>query len=124
MAVQPGAEDADQQDALVAIAAKPLAALGLELRAVQRLIADGRLRAVAIGRRRFTRKSYLLALVDELSPVAPTRRDDEPEDDLLVAVARAAARRAKRDRRSRDKGPNVSEEIAGSVRIPFSRKLR
>lgn len=39
----------------MAIAARPLAAVGLELRAVQRLIADVRLRAVVIGRRGFTR---------------------------------------------------------------------
>ena len=125
------AYSADPPDSLVPIAGKPLSELGLELRAVQRLIAVGWLRVVAIGRRRFTKRSYLLALVDELRPVGPKARKDEPEkvDELAVAVALAAARRAKRAGGRKAPWParqpsDVSDEIAREVRVPFRRKLR
>jgi hypothetical protein len=85
------------RDELVAIAAQPLKAHGLELHAVQRLIEDGKLRAVRIGHRAFTKRSALLALVDELPPIAKPSRGEpvESQDDLRVAVA-AAARRQQR----------------------------
>jgi hypothetical protein len=83
------------RDELVAVAAKPLAALGLELRAIQRLVADGKLRAVRIGRRVFTRRAYLLALVDELAPATAADDPEEEPDELAIAVAKAAQRRAR-----------------------------
>ncbi len=89
--------DAQPVDELVAIAAEPLAALGLELRAVQTLVAEGRLRAVQIGRRRFTRRSYLLALVDELE-VATAEPKAKPADVLTLAASKAARRASARNR--------------------------
>lgn len=90
--------DATPADELVAVAADPLAALGLELRAVQTLIADGKLRAVQIGRRRFTKLSYLLALVDELEAERPTSPHGQPADVLALAASKAARRASTRKR--------------------------
>ncbi|HLK40593.1 MAG TPA: hypothetical protein VKU41_27765 [Polyangiaceae bacterium] len=87
------------RDELVPLDAQSLAAYGLEHNAVARLVAAGKLRAVRIGRRNFTRRSYLLALVDELPQVRRTRdtEDDAPErDDLGEAVAKMAARASAR----------------------------
>ena len=77
-------------DRLIPIARGPLAELGLEIKPVLRLIAAGALKVVEIGRRRFTKLSYLVALVDELPAATST---PEPEDDDLTAATRAAARR-------------------------------
>lgn len=90
--VEAGAAEPRPSDDLVALNAAGLAAIGLELRSIQKLVAAGRLRAVEIGRRRFTKRSYLLALVDELP--AAVRKADEDGDALRVAVAKAGQRRA------------------------------
>lgn len=89
-------------DDLVPIALEPLAAIGLELKAILALVEAGHLRAVTIGRRRFTKKSLLLALVDELphaarsaSGPAPKAAKDE-RSELERTVHRAAMRRARR----------------------------
>lgn len=74
--------DVEPRDELVAICAEGLEPYGLELRAVQTLIAEGRLRAVQIGRRRFTKRSYLLALVDELETEQPAPPRGQPVDVL------------------------------------------
>jgi hypothetical protein len=88
---------ASPPDTLVPIAADAIDALGLELRAVQRLIADGRLKAVEIGRRKFTKASYLLALVDELPAVGRAHAVAvDGHDELQEAFAAAARRRAAR----------------------------
>jgi hypothetical protein len=79
-------------DRLVPVERVALRELGLEERAIRRLVEGGELRAVTIGRRRFTRLSYLLSLVDEL-PQA--RAHVEPVDDI-EAAARKRARRAGR----------------------------
>lgn len=83
-------------DDLVHVALGPISALGLELRPVQALIADGRLKTIVIGRRRFTKKSLLLALVDELPHAARAACGPAPkrDDALAKAVERAATRRA------------------------------
>lgn len=84
-------------DELVAVAAEPLEAMGLELAAVRALVTSGRLKAVRIGRRVFTKRSYLLAMVDELpaavsTPAVPV----ETHDELQEAVARAAKRKERK----------------------------
>jgi len=85
---------------LVAIAPGPLATFGLEHAAVSRLVAEGRLRAVRIGRRLFTTHSRLLALVDELPEAVRTQpAPAEDRDDLHEAV-RAMARRSVRKHKS------------------------
>ena len=84
-------------DALVAVAAEPLAALGLEYGPVLRLAQSGELRSVWIGRRRFTKRSWLVALADTLP--AATSTPDEP-DDLRAAVAKAARRQVRRTTRA------------------------
>jgi hypothetical protein len=96
--------DAEPRDELVAIAADALKPYGLELRAVQTLIADGLLRAVTIGRRRFTRRSLLLALVDEL-PTSTHVPADQPKADVLTLAASKAARRASARNRIGGKEP-------------------
>lgn len=83
--------DATPSDSLIAIAKEPLAELGLELKAVRKLIADGALRTVAIGRRTFTKTSYLTALVDSL----PAAKAVGATDDLAIAAQKRAARRSK-----------------------------
>lgn len=85
------------RDELVALAPKPLAAMGLEHAAVARLVAEGRLRAVTIGRRRFTKRSYLLALVDEL-PTPKRAPAPAVEQDALREAVTAMARRSARKR--------------------------
>jgi len=89
------------RDELVPIAAKEIGALGLELRAVQRLIAEGKLRAVDIGRRRFTTRARLLALVNELPAVGP-HEQDPPADELLEATRKAAERRSRKSAKARE----------------------
>lgn len=88
------------RDELVPLSPAPLAAMGLEHAAVLRLVAEGRLRAVTIGRRRFTKRSYLLALVDEL-PVAKRGPGPAPDrrDALREAVEAMARRRARKTAR-------------------------
>jgi hypothetical protein len=85
-------------DELVAVCAEGLAPFGLELRAVQSLIAEGKLRAVQIGRRRFTKRSLLLALVDELEVHAAPERDAKAADVLTLAASKAARRASARNR--------------------------
>ncbi len=81
----------------MAIAAEPLPALGLEHRAVQTLVAECRQLPVHIGRRRITRRSYLLALVDELE-VATAEPKAKPADVLTLAASKAARRASARNR--------------------------
>ncbi len=87
-------------DELVPLTAEALAKMGLEARAVHRLVVNGALKTVAIGRRRFTRRSYLLALVDTLPAVehrnTKPAKVTAPQSDLEIAVAKSAARRARR----------------------------
>lgn len=78
-------------DALVPIAAEPLAGLGLEYRPTLALAQAGTLKTVWIGRRRFTKQSWLVALADAL----PLATDAAPEDELAQAAAKRAARVAR-----------------------------
>jgi hypothetical protein len=81
--------ETQKPDELVPITQADLEPFGLELRPIRRLIAAGKLRVVEIGRRRFTKRSFLLALVDELPAVRG------PQDaDKVVVDPREAARRA------------------------------
>ncbi len=82
--------DSKPADELVQIAREPLAKHGLELKPIQRFINAGTLKVVEVGRRRFTKLSYLLALVDQL----PAPKSAEPEDDIAAAARKRAARRA------------------------------
>jgi hypothetical protein len=90
--------DAEPTDTLVAIAAEPLAVYGLELKPVLRLADDGALKTVAIGRRRFTKLSYLLALVDTL-PAA--NAVNEEESSVVVTMRRHVDRMARRAAKAR-----------------------
>lgn len=83
---------APPHDELVAVAPKPLAALGLEYRPTLALAQAGTLRTVWIGRRRFTRRSWLAALAEALPPACSA----QPEDDLAEAARRRASRRSLR----------------------------
>jgi hypothetical protein len=82
--------DAGPVDALIPISAAGLRPYGLELRPIVRLAEEGRLRSVAIGRRRYTTLRHLLALVDVLPAAVPA----EPTDDVALAARKRAARRA------------------------------
>ena len=54
-----------------------VAKCGLELAAVRRLVREGRLHPVTIGRRRYVRRSALLALLDELEAApGPTKKTE------------------------------------------------
>ena len=75
-------------DGLVPVTAEGLAAEGLEYRPIVALAQAGTLRTVWIGRKRYTRKSWLVALADKLPPATA----EVPDDD----VANAARRRARR----------------------------
>lgn len=68
-----------------------LADVPLEAKAKARLVRDGKLKAVHIGRETYTRRSYVAALVDVLEPV---KRASAPVDDLADAVTKRALRRS------------------------------
>jgi hypothetical protein len=76
-------------DDLVPLTLKAVEARGLELRPLVRLAEAGTLKTVRIGRRRYTRASWLAGLADALPPAA----DVEPADELTAAARRRAARR-------------------------------
>jgi excisionase family DNA binding protein len=78
-----------------------LDACGLERRAVEALIREGRLRAVKIGRRVYVRRSAVVALVDELpawtpnaGPLPGAKTEDDDLGRAVMAVAKRRARRA------------------------------
>jgi hypothetical protein len=87
--------DAQAADELVR-----LADVDLEAKAKARLVRDGSLKVVRIGRELFTKRSYLLALVDELPAHRPADvaepEAEELRSDLEIAVARASKRRGRR----------------------------
>ncbi|HEY4013759.1 MAG TPA: hypothetical protein VGM06_10495 [Polyangiaceae bacterium] len=76
-------------DELVAIERKALKPIGLEYAPVLALAQAGTLRTVWIGRRRFTRRSWLVALAD----ILPAAVDAEPTDDIGLAAAKRAVRK-------------------------------
>jgi hypothetical protein len=75
-------------DELIPVTATALEPLQLEYRPVVALAQSGTLRTVWIGRRRYTKRSWLLALADEL----PAATQTAPDDDLAIAAAKRAAR--------------------------------
>ncbi len=77
-------------DELVPLTPEALAALGLEHRPVVRLVERGELASIKIGRRRYTRRSWLAQLAEK-TPIVPSR-PAVPKDDLLDAVRKRAAR--------------------------------
>jgi hypothetical protein len=81
-------EDADD---LIPVSPDALEPLGLEYRPVVALAQSGTLRTVWIGRRRFTKRSWLVALADAL----PSATDTAPGDELALAAAKRAARVAR-----------------------------
>lgn len=94
-------------DALDAYRAAPfedelvkLADVPIEARARTRLVRDGRLRVIKLGRRLYTRRSYIAKLVDELPPLAtaPSPRKEE-YDAVVEAVRRKALRRQGKGRK-------------------------
>jgi hypothetical protein len=87
------------RDELVALSPAPLAAMGLEHAAVLRLVATGNLKAVKVGRRVFTKRSYLLSLVDELPPVRQRGPTVAPGDALREALAKIAERQRRKAER-------------------------
>jgi hypothetical protein len=80
-------------DELVRIAPAPLRALDLEYNAILKHAQSGDLRTAWIGRARYTRKSWLAALLEKLPPAADAH---QPIDDIAVAARRIAERRVAR----------------------------
>jgi hypothetical protein len=78
------------QDALIPVTADALKPLGLEYGPIVRHAQTGTLRTCWIGRNRFTKLSWLLALVEALPPATT----DAPEDDLTEAARKRARRRS------------------------------
>ena len=75
-------------DELVPITAEALTPLQFEHRAVVRLAEAGQLRTVRIGRRRYTRASWLAELADKL-PIAASHAGTvapAPVDELMMAL--------------------------------------
>jgi hypothetical protein len=79
-------------DDLVPLTHEALAERQLEHRAVVRLAESGELRTVKIGRRRYTRASWLADLAGKLAASAPTCRPVVSERDQLIALLRARRR--------------------------------
>ena len=75
-------------DELIPVAPDALEPLALEYRAVVALAKEGALRTVWVGRRRYTKRSWLLALADTL----PAAMDTAPDDELAMAAAKRAVR--------------------------------
>jgi hypothetical protein len=82
---------AQPTDALIAFTPAGLKAHGIEFKPAAKFAAEGLLKTVWIGRRRFTSVARLLALVD----VLPTASAAEQIDELAEAVAKRAAKRAR-----------------------------
>lgn len=116
LSIAPGAGASPPHgDALVPINGEALAALGLELRPVARLADSGELRTLRIGRRRYTRQSWLVALADKLASAAPAPTPQcvpeapaaiAPASTLLADIQRSLSRRRRtRQSKSSNIGP-------------------
>lgn len=77
-------------DDLILIAHAPLEARGFELKPIVRAVESGALRTVRLGRRRYTRATWLAELADKLTAATPIAQ----VDDLAEAARRRAARKA------------------------------
>jgi hypothetical protein len=66
---------------------------GLERNAANRVERDGDLKVARIGRRKYARRSDVLALVDRLAERTLRIAEPEPADDYDAIVAKAKARR-------------------------------
>jgi hypothetical protein len=84
-------EPREAGDDLIPVSPDALEPLGLEYRPVVALAQSGTLRTVWIGRRRFTKRSWLVALADAL----PSATDAAPDDELAIAAAKRAKRVAR-----------------------------
>lgn len=78
-------------DELVPVTADALEPLGLEYAPILAHAQSGVLRTVWIGRRRFTRRSWLLGLAKALPPATA----EQPDDDIGNAVRKRARRAAR-----------------------------
>ena len=71
-------------DALIPITSEALTPLQFEHRAVVRLVETGQLRTVQIGRRRYTKASWLAEMAEKLPISVPPPLP--PEDELMLAL--------------------------------------
>jgi hypothetical protein len=84
-------QSSESADELVPITREALGPLALEYAPILALAQAGTLKTVWIGRRRYTKRSWLVALADTLPPA--TGDDARPVDDLAVAARKRANRR-------------------------------
>jgi hypothetical protein len=82
-------------DELLPVTREALAPLSLEYRPILELAQAGTLRTVWIGRRRYTKRSWLVDLADAL-PSAADAPAEQPVDELKAAVRKMAEREARK----------------------------
>jgi len=85
---------AQPADELVAIERESLRKLDLEYAPILGACQAGTLKSIWLGRRRYTKRSWLVALADTLPPA--TDVEQPPADDLTLAFRRRAERLARR----------------------------